>query len=224
MIVQIRDLKRGSIQTIEGRVTRITDEDEFILRDASRSIKVEADLEDDRRLPISRGDRLTVIGRLDSDDFELKARRITRANGSLAFDRLRSRPASNGDDILVGGRRNDRLNGGRGDDVIVGRFGKDTLTGGVGRDRFVYESFRDRGDRITDFSPRQDVIDLSQIFASPRYSSSQPFADYVQLRQRGSRTVVRIDPDGDGGINGFRPLVTLNNVRANTLTENNFLI
>lgn len=39
-IVQIADVKRGSMVTVQGTVERITDEDEFRLADASGSILV----------------------------------------------------------------------------------------------------------------------------------------------------------------------------------------
>ena len=224
MISPIRNLQLGSLQTISGRVARITDEDEFILQGGKRRIRVDAGLENDRRLPVSRGDRVTVVGRLDDDSFEFEARRITKQNGSTIFDRLKAKAASANDDVLVGGRKGDRFHGGSGNDTLVGKFGSDTLTGGLGSDRFVYESIRDRGDQITDFSPYGDVIDLSKIFANPTYNSSQPFADYVRLVQQGSRTIVQIDPDGDSGNSSFRTLVTLNNVTATELSTNNFLV
>lgn len=223
-IVSVNQLTRGSVQTISGRIVRITDEDEFILTDGTRRIRVDANLNNDRRLAVSRGDTVTVIGRLDDDDFEFQARRITKANGTSIFDRLRSKAASTNDDVLVGGRKNDRLNGGAGNDVLVGKFGKDTLTGGAGRDRFVYENVRDRSDQMTDFSTSEDVIDLSKIFSTSSYNSSQPFTDYLRIEQLGSRTVVRIDADGDNGSGGFKKLVTLDNVTATDLSTSNFLV
>lgn len=223
-IVKVNELARGAVQTVSGEIVRIADEDEFVLSDGTRRIRVDANLANDRRLQISQGETVTVIGRLDDDDFELQARRITKANGDTVLDRLKSSAASAGDDVLVGGKSGDRLNGGQGNDVLVGKFGKDTLIGGSGRDRFVYESVQDRGDRITDFSAPADVIDLSQIFAGAAYGSSQPFADYIKLQQIGSRTVVRIDADGDTGNQGFKQLVVLNNTSTAALSTNNFLV
>ncbi|QYO63415.1 type I secretion C-terminal target domain-containing protein [Leptolyngbya sp. 7M] len=205
-IVNINRLTPSSVQTIAGQIARIIDEDEFILQDSTRRIRVDANL-DDRRLSVARGDRVTVIGQLDNDDFEFQARRIMKANGAVVFDRLGTSAASAADDILVGGRRSDQLNGGAGNDMLIGGFGNDTLTGGAGRDRFVYETVRDRSDRITDFSATEDVIDLSKIFARRNYSSTQPFSDYVDVVQSGSRTVIRIDPDGDRSNRGLQQLV-----------------
>jgi len=250
MVVAISNLQRGSVQTIEGTVTRVDrDDEEFVLRDASSQILVEVDIDDNQLLRISPGQRVTVIGRLDldldDDDFDdtnFDARRITRANGTIVFDRLRSRASGRGDDVLTGGGRADTLNGGAGNDILTGRGGKDRLVGGAGSDtliggsgqdvliggagsdRFVYQSVAQRGDRINDFKPNVDTIDVSQIFAAPQYASSQPFIDYLQLRQVGANTVVRIDSDGDLGTEAFRPLVTLQNVVATRLNANNFVV
>ena len=54
-----------------------------------------------------------------------------------------------GDDLLNGGSGVDRLQGGRGEDI---------LTGGRGRDNFVFVSFREGTDTITDFSPQDDTM------------------------------------------------------------------
>lgn len=224
MVDTVDRLQRGSVRTISGRVVRITDEDEFILRDRTGRISVDAVDDDDRPLDLTRGQTVTVIGRLDDDDFEFEALRISRGNGSVVFDRLQSFPASRGDDLLVGGQSRDRLNGGRGNDVLIGKFDRDVLTGGAGRDRFIYRSFAEGGDRITDFSPTADVINLRSLFRDSSYSGSQSFADDIQLVQRGANTVVKIDPDGAGGIDGFRRLVVLNDVSADALTADNFLV
>ena len=65
-----------------------------------------------------------------------------------------------GDDILKGGQGKDTLVGGEGDDILAGGRGDDTLTGGAGADTFV-QSFRETGvDKITDFDPSEDTINL----------------------------------------------------------------
>ena len=64
-----------------------------------------------------------------------------------------------GRDTLAGGRGDDRLKGGGGDDVLAGQGGRDTLVGGGGADRFVFHSAFGR-DRIEDFDPDADVVDL----------------------------------------------------------------
>ncbi|HEV7248501.1 MAG TPA: M10 family metallopeptidase C-terminal domain-containing protein [Shinella sp.] len=77
-----------------------------------------------------------------------------------------------GNDALVGLAGKDRLNGGAGNDWLDGGSGADILTGGSGADTFVFRSAADIGlavgkrDRITDFEPGRDRIDLSAIDAN----------------------------------------------------------
>ncbi|MDE4134765.1 hypothetical protein PXK00_16730 [Phaeobacter sp. QD34_3] len=66
-----------------------------------------------------------------------------------------------GNDRLAGGKGQDQLYGGGGSDVLLGLKGKDRLFGGAGADVFA----RGHGaDRILDFTPGEDLIDLSGIF------------------------------------------------------------
>ncbi|WP_439603534.1 M10 family metallopeptidase C-terminal domain-containing protein, partial [Shinella sp.] len=75
-----------------------------------------------------------------------------------------------GNDALVGLAGNDRLDGGAGNDWLSGGTGADRLTGGAGADTFVFRSAADIGlatrDRIADFEPGRDRIDLSAIDAN----------------------------------------------------------
>jgi uncharacterized repeat protein (TIGR01451 family) len=123
----------------------------------------------------------------------------------------------------TGSLENDVLIGTPDDEIITGLRGQDIITGGGGSDIFVYESFVDRGDIITDFSIADDLIDMSQIFDSAKYSSTTPFADYVQLVQMGANTDVQINPVGDSR-DIFRSLLTLENVTATDLSASNFLV
>ncbi|MGH2412579.1 MAG: calcium-binding protein, partial [Microcystaceae cyanobacterium] len=128
-----------------------------------------------------------------------------------------------GNDFLVGGDGLDTLQGGDGQDILIGGKGVDALKGGKGRDQFVFRSLEDIGDRIKDFT-RQDVIVLTEIFGAKNYGSSNPLDDYLQIEQKGSHTVIRIDPDGDTGSNPFEVLATLRNTNANILSDDNFVI
>ncbi|MGR3802466.1 calcium-binding protein [Marinibacterium profundimaris] len=75
-----------------------------------------------------------------------------------------------GDDLMKGQKGADRLLGGVGDDVMNGGIGEDELRGGpgadsvtgwTGRDTFGYaEDEIALGDRIEDFTPGEDVIEL----------------------------------------------------------------
>jgi predicted extracellular nuclease len=109
----------------------------------------------------------------------------------------------------------DTLVGTAGDDRITGGIGADTLTGGAGADTFVYQSIRDAGDRITDFLPATDRIDLSALLASIGYTGSDPVADgVVRLVNTAGGLSLQIDTDGNAGPAVARPLVTLSGVSA----------
>lgn len=65
-------------------------------------------------------------------------------------------------DILLGSDANDHITGHAGDDILRDGAGQDTLTGGNGADVFAFVSDGTR-DRITDFDPTQDRLDLGQL-------------------------------------------------------------
>ncbi|NET03131.1 MAG: endonuclease [Symploca sp. SIO2B6] len=127
-------------------------------------------------------------------------------------------------DRILGLKGNDAIAGGKGDDIIIGGRGRDLLEGGEGSDKFVYESLRDRSDIITDFEVGKDLIDLSQIFESPKYGSENPFEDYVELITLGSHTVVKVDPNGDRFNTVNQKLVILQGVQGNELSSSDFIV
>jgi Ca2+-binding RTX toxin-like protein len=129
-----------------------------------------------------------------------------------------------GNDVLFGDAGIDQLNGGTGDDVLIGGADEDVLTGGDGRDRFTYNTIDEGGDRIKDFNLADDVIVLKRIFDRAGFTSSSPFDDYVRLVQVGSKTVVKVDPDGDSGSDLFVRLAVLENVTATDLRASNFVV
>jgi len=65
---------------------------------------------------------------------------------------------------IRGGNGNDRLSGSTGDDILAGGLGKDVLTGSAGKDAFVLDAKLGKSnvDRITDFSVKDDTIQLAQ--------------------------------------------------------------
>ncbi|WP_372884158.1 M10 family metallopeptidase C-terminal domain-containing protein [Shimia sp.] len=65
-------------------------------------------------------------------------------------------------DILYGAGGDDTLLGGAGDDVLIDGTGSDLLSGGEGADIFVMTHDGER-DRITDFDPAEDRLDLSAL-------------------------------------------------------------
>ena len=65
-----------------------------------------------------------------------------------------------GADLISGSAGDDRLYGGAGNDILLDGTGLDVLVGGAGADSFVL-SVDAQTDRILDFDPSQDSIDLS---------------------------------------------------------------
>lgn len=99
-------------------------------------------------------------------------------HGGQGADRLSAGP---GNDLVYGGKGSDRLFGGSGADSLIGGGGKDTLTGGAGDDVFIFRKRADspadhRHDRITDFSPGSDHVDLAAIDADPRLAGDDAFS------------------------------------------------
>ncbi len=129
-----------------------------------------------------------------------------------------------GNDTLLGGIGRDRLLGETGNDILVGGLGADTLIGGSGRDRFVISSLRDRRDRITDFNPRGDLLDLRNIFAARAFRTPQAFKKLIKLSKLGSSAVVRVDSNGKLRGGTFVAVAVLDGVNPNALNSRNILI
>ena len=68
-----------------------------------------------------------------------------------------------GKDTVIGNGGNDKLYGEKGNDTLNGNSGKDNLFGGSGRDVFVFDSPGEGGDRISDFSVKDDTIHLDSL-------------------------------------------------------------
>jgi serralysin len=79
--------------------------------------------------------------------------------GTRASETLRGHA---GRDMIHGKDGNDLLEGLSGDDRLIDGRGADVMTGGLGADTFVFIEDR-RLDRITDFTPGEDTLDLSGI-------------------------------------------------------------
>lgn len=123
----------------------------------------------------------------------------------LAYDvsdqgTMQHRTATNGgsllggalDDVLVSGAGSDTISAGNGDDILVDGSGLDILTGGGGADVFV---LRDDGneDRIMDFDPAHDTLDLSSwpFFYDPSALSVVPNANGAIVTWRDEVLVLR---------------------------------
>jgi uncharacterized protein len=102
-----------------------------------------------------------------------------------------------------------------GDDRITGGAGPDVITGGLGADTFVYTSTRDANDRITDFVPGSDRIDIAGFLADLGYTGADAFADGVmRLVDTPNGVSLRFDIKGKAGAAGGRVLVTLTGVKS----------
>jgi hypothetical protein len=91
---------------------------------------------------------------------------------SSIFDKI-TRLATDGNDLINGDSKknklygldgNDHINGGAGKDILDGMAGKDTLKGGAGNDQFVFDTALSAAnrDKIEDFSHDHDRIVLSK--------------------------------------------------------------
>jgi len=116
---------------------------------------------------------------------------------------------------LNGTAARDTLIGTAGDDVINGGLGVDTLTGGAGNDVFVYNSVRDAGDTITDFTPYADKLQLTALLSSLGISSNSALTGgYLRLVDVTAGVQVLLDSDGNAGPAAAKPLVTLKGLTA----------
>ncbi|CAN4271192.1 UshA 5'-nucleotidase/2',3'-cyclic phosphodiesterase and related esterases [Methylophilaceae bacterium] len=94
----------------------------------------------------------------------------------------------------------DTLVGTVGDDTIIGGLGVDTLTGGRGADTFVFNSMREAGDTITDFTPYADKIQLSTLLSSLGLGSTAFSNGNIVLKDITAGVALQIDTDGAGPV------------------------
>ena len=77
----VATLAPGQNVTLTGQVERITDEDEFLLRDPTGTVLVYVG---PNRVPAAQGEHITVFGVVDDDGpLEVYATAITRADGTM---------------------------------------------------------------------------------------------------------------------------------------------
>ena len=113
---------------------------------------------------------------------------------------------------ILGTAARDTLVGGPGDEIFIGGPGADVLTGKGGINVYAYQSTRDAGDIVTDFEAGRDLIDLRVLLASLGFSASSNTSGWVQVTDTTGGASVQIAAAGPGS--AFRPLLTLQNVRA----------
>ena len=139
-----------------------------------------------------------------------------------------------GSDSLLGDEGADTLYGGDGDDILFGGSGADVLTGGAGRDIFRYTLESESGlslenmDLISDFSARQDTLDLSGIDANSARSGNQAFSKIIlgsaqtfsgagQLRFDASNGILYGNTDSDTDAEFSIKLTGVNSIKASDL-------
>ncbi|MBF0342241.1 MAG: M10 family metallopeptidase C-terminal domain-containing protein, partial [Magnetococcales bacterium] len=114
-----------------------------------------------------------------------------------------------GNDTLKGTTGQDVIKGGVGDDLLQGGAGRDVLTGGYGADVFKYASVSEgsssfaAADRITDFTPGQDKIQVVDSgFGGVQSHSGGTFApgvNYVEIAWS-ARDTATLDTDMQNGV------------------------
>lgn len=115
---------------------------------------------------------------------------------------------SRGNDVLRGARGDDDLAGTRGRDTLDGGEGSDTLSGGGGKDAFRFTTTAG-SDRITDFSPGTDRIELDHLafagIGSQGVLAADAFLVGDAAADAGDRVIydsvagiLYYDPDGSG--------------------------
>ena len=135
---------------------------------------------------------------------------------------------SQNDDFLLGTDSfDDAIVGGAGNDLLDGQQGRDLLTGGVGADTFRYESVADsyrtvttaHSDRITDFDPNTDTIDLSSLgFLGLGNGHDGTLA--IRVNESGTRTYLK---SFDANAEGERFELVFDGDLSQTLNETNIL-
>ncbi|HEY0130547.1 MAG TPA: M10 family metallopeptidase C-terminal domain-containing protein, partial [Allosphingosinicella sp.] len=114
---------------------------------------------------------------------------------------------------LFGGKASDTLKGGALNDLIHGNLGADTLAGNGGVDAFRYQNISESSsgsmDRILDFTPGTDKIELDRIDANALVAGNQAFswigssaftgsAGQLRAYEQGGSWFVEGDVNGDG--------------------------
>lgn len=132
------------------------------------------------------------------------------------------------DDFLQGTASfDDAIFGGAGNDLLDGQQGRDLLTGGAGADTFRYESVADsyrtattaHSDRITDFDPGTDTLDLSSLgFLGLGNGHDGTLA--IRVNESGTRTYLK---SFEANADGERFEVVFDGNLGQTLNETNIL-
>jgi Ca2+-binding RTX toxin-like protein len=136
-------------------------------------------------------------------------------DGGTSWDQIW---AESGNDDIVGGSGGDTIYGGSGDDELLGGADRDTIFGEIGKDRLVggkgidildggsfadtfvlLPTYRDR-DIISNFSAREDMLELDQALFGD-LGGQEGFASHFVANKKGAATneLQRIVYDTDSG-------------------------
>ncbi len=104
------------------------------------------------------------------------------------------------DEIVVNDNNTEILGTEQGDDILGNSQGN-IISGLGGNDRFIYNEIGDIPDTITDFTPGEDSIVLTNLLDSINFQGDDPIADgFVLLNTSGNDTELLIDSDGLGNL------------------------
>lgn len=140
-----------------------------------------------------------------------------------------------GNDELYGGANGDDLRGGSGEDLLVPGTGIDILRGGTGSDTFRFTAGatgQGQLDRINDFSPTQDTIELSRALlpASNLQQGALSSEDFAIVKDIGAGDItatliyeqksgiVYYNPDNGRSVPLFQMQSNLNAISAENFT------
>ncbi|CAO1661895.1 Hemolysin-type calcium-binding protein [Halomonas sp. NYA30] len=157
-------------------------------------------------------------------------------NGGLGDDTLNG---GAGDDYLYDIDGRNTLDGGDGDDSLSIAQGN-TLTGGNGQDTFHLNSYYyytgsdgphpDDVAIITDFDVTEDFIELGMLVddypALENYTGGNPFSEalgFMHLVNEAEGNGTWLEVSHEGGGSNYQPLLFLQDVKAEQLTDQNFL-
>lgn len=171
-----------------------------------------------------------------------------RPGGTSGGPPSRTITGDSGDNLLQGTSGPNTIVGLGGNDTIIGGAAYDTLTGdtlggdgSAGADTFVYrrtgeappgeEPGNEGVERITDFNPSVDKIDLTGIRGFTDFTGTTPNIDAptgnVWAEQHGADTWLVADTDGilsTNGVPDYDFLVVLEGVDASALNDSNVLV
>jgi Ca2+-binding RTX toxin-like protein len=123
---------------------------------------------------------------------------VATGEGSAKLASIEAVVGSTFDDVLIGDKNVNAIDGGVGNDWIRGWGGADTLTGGKGADTFHWgkaDELAGGPDTITDFSVADgDVLDLSKLIVGK--ATAESVGDVVKLEDGKDGTMVMVDVGG----------------------------